>query len=237
MPALTIDDFTTYSVTCEIRYSSAYFIYDRTGQFVEDLRGSFTDINVSNSSPQQTAWVTDQGAITIELGACRFTSYQPNIKAEVFANYCKAFFEAGIHRLQIEKFTRIGLRHILRKEYKSLDEARAILASLSLSNLGPAKRFNSSSSPTETLFRWEDSQIGALFRLKAEQIEIKVALPLDLKYIVPKFDKKLNVLTLDVDYYTVAPVERDQWNCQEWVSQKLRTIRKEIDGIFEGGGK
>jgi len=73
--------------------------------------------------------------------------------------------------------------------------------------------------------------------LKAETTDIKLAVPPELQDTVPKIDKKTTGLTLDIDYYTVAPVEREQWNSQEWVPQKLRIIRKEVDGILEGGGK
>jgi uncharacterized protein (TIGR04255 family) len=236
MPSsLTIDDFKPFSVTCELRYENAYLIYDRTGQVIEDVRESFTDINVSTTSPQQTSWTTNEGTLTLELGACRFISTRPDKNAEAFAKYCKAFFDAVTHHLQIGVFTRIGLRYILRKEYKTVDEAKSALASMTLANLKPTKRFNSSDSPTEVLLRWEDSQIGAFVRLKAETVEIKATVPPELLDIVPKFEKKMNGLTLDIDYYTVAPVDREQWNSQEWVAQKLRIIRKEVDGIMEGG--
>jgi hypothetical protein len=84
------------------------------------------------------------------------------------------------------------------------------------------------------LFRWEDSQIGAFFRLKVETIEIKISVPPELQDNVPTFDKKIIGLTLDIDYYTVAPVDREQWEPQEWLPQKLRIIRKEVDGIMGG---
>jgi len=234
--SLTIDDFRLFSVTCELRYRNAYLIYDRTGQIIEDVSEFFTDINVAASSPQQTSWTTKQGTLVLELGACRFTSNRAEKNAESFATYCKAFFDAVTHHLQIGIFTRIGLRYILRKEFKSLDDSKAALASLMLPNLEPTKRFNSSDSPTEILFRWEDSQIGAFVRLKAETIEIKAMPPPELIDSLPKFEKEINGLTLDIDYYTVAPVDREQWDALEWLPQKLRIIRKEVDGIL-GDGK
>ena len=153
--SLTIDDFKQYSLTCELRYKHAYLIYDRTGQVIEDVRETFTDIDVSTTSPQQTSWTTNEGTLALELGACRFISNRPDKNPEPFANYCKAFFDAVTHQLQIDMFTRIGLRYILRKEYKTVDEPKAALASMMLPNLKPMKRFNSSDSPTEVLFRWE----------------------------------------------------------------------------------
>ena len=238
MPSpLTVDDFKPYNVTCELRYKNAYLIYDRTGQILEELRDSFTDITVSTAGPQQTAFAAEEGSFTLEIGACRFTSVWPDKSAETFAKHCKAFFDTVSDHLQIAVFTRIGLRYILRKEFKTADESRAILASMMLANLKPTKRFNSSDSPVEVLFRWEDTQIGVLVRLKAETLDIKLAVPPELQEMVPKVDKKVPGLTLDIDYYTVAPVEREQWNSLEWLPQKFRVIRKEVDGILQGGGR
>jgi len=235
MPArLTIDDFKPFSVTCELRYKNAYLIFDCTGQVLEDLRDSFTDINVSNAGPQQTAFVSEEGSFTLQLGACRFTSVRYEDKnAEKFAKQCAAFFDVVANHLQINVFTRIGLRYMARKEFKSLDESKAALASMGLANLKPTKRFNSSDSPTEVLFRWEDAQIGAFLRLRAETVEIKFSAETELLEHVPKIDKKFHQLTLDIDYYTSAPVERDQWNSVEWLQQKLRIIRKEADVIVQ----
>lgn len=236
MPSpLTIDEFKLVSITTELRYKNAFLIYDRTGRVLKDLHDSFTDINVSSASPQQTAFTAEEGSFVLELGACRFTSGQTD--AETFAKHSTAFFNVVVDHLEIEVFTRIGLRCILRKEFKAEEESRAALASLRLPNLEPIKRFNSSDSPTEVMFRWEDTQIGATVRLKAETAEIKVTASPELRESLPKVDKKIIGLTLDTDYYTAAPVEREQWNSQEWLPQKLRIIRKELNGILQGGGR
>lgn len=236
MPGLTIDDFKPFNVTCELRYKNAYLIYDRTGQVLEDLRNTFTEITVSAASPPQTSFVAEEGSFTLELGACRFTSSRfDNKNAETFGKHCAAFFDTVTNQLQINVFTRIGLRYIARKEFKALDESKAALASIALVNLKPTKRFNSSDNPTEILFRWEDAQIGAFIRLRAETVDIRFSSTPELQDYVPKVDKKLHGLTLDIDYYTVAPVEREQWNCLEWLQQKLRIVRKEADGILHGG--
>jgi uncharacterized protein (TIGR04255 family) len=235
MSALTIDDFKLFSLTCELRYANAFLIYDHTGQVLDDLRDSFTDITVSASAPQQTSWVTEEGTFVLELAACRFSSARGGQNAEGFPKHCNAFFVAVTNHLHINVFTRIGLRYIARKEFKTLDESKAALASLSLLNLEPTQRFKSSESPTEVLFRWEDSQIGAFVRLRAETADIKVAVAPEVREYVPKVEKKIHGLTLDIDYYTVAPVEREQWNALEWLPQKLRIIKKEADGILQGG--
>lgn len=232
---LTIEDFKHFNTTCELRYDNAYLIFDRTGRVLTDLREIFTDVAVSNASPQQTTFTANEGTFTIEIGACRFTTVRFERDSQALAKHCKSFFETVTEQLEIEVFTRIGLRSILRKEFKTTEESKAALASMMLANLEPTKRFNSSHSPTEVLYRWEDSQIGATVRLKAETTEFKLAIPPELQDDIPKVDRKKIGLTLDVDYYTVAPVDREQWNAEEWLPQKQRIIVKEVNGILQGG--
>ncbi len=238
MPAtLAIDDFKPFSCTCEIRYANAYFLFDRTGLILDELRDEFTDVTLGIATPQQSQFVAEEGTFHLELAASRFTTGGAHAGPERFPKYCKQFFGAITKHLGIAVLTRIGLRYVLRKEFSKEDESKAALASMALVNLKPTKRFNSSDSPIEVMFRWEDSQAGAFVRLRAETVEIKLAVPTELQDAVPKLNKKLNVLTLDTDCYTVAPVEIEQWNAAEWVTEKLRIVRREVDGILQGGPK
>ena len=71
--------------------------------------------------------------------------------------------------------------------------------------------------------------------MKAEKSDFKLVVPPELEDTLEPVEKTLTFLTFDVDYYTVAPVNRDQWNPEEWIPEKLRIIRKECDGILQGG--
>lgn len=231
---MTVDDFTPFSVTCELRYKNAYLLFDRTGQILKDLGEHFTSIEVTSASPAQTVFTAEEGAFTIELGACRSTTSQIDSSGEIFAKQCKLFFGVVADCLGISVLSRIGLRYLARKEYKTLNEAKAALASLTLVNLSPPNRFKSSDSPIEILFRWEDNEIGAFIRLKAETVNFKLTTSPELRTTVPNVDKNIVGLTLDIDYYTVAPVLLEQWEPSEWLQQKLRIVRKEADSIIQG---
>src|SRR5271165_73386 len=139
MPSpLTIDDFKPFSVTCELRYQNAYLLYDRTGQILEDLRTHFSDLEVSNASPAQTAFTAEEGSFTLELTACRVTTPSAEKGGERFAKHCKTFFEVVATQLEINVYKRIGLRYIARRDYKDEDEAKTAVAALALTSLKPA---------------------------------------------------------------------------------------------------
>jgi hypothetical protein len=237
MPPISIDDFAQYHATCEIRHKQAFLIFDRTGHVVHSLRKSFSDLLVSTSTPQQTVFSCDQGTISVEIGAQRFTTERPDARLETFSKHCREFFRLVVSDFEIEVFTRVGLRCMFRKEFKTEEDSKAALASINLANLKPTKRFNSSDSPVEIYFRWEDSQTGASVRLKAETIDIKSVVPPSVELYVPKVDKKVIALVADVDYYTVAPVIREQWEPEHWIQDKVKLIKRELDGIMKGGSQ
>jgi hypothetical protein len=124
------------------------------------------------------------------------------------------------------------LRGFFRKEYKSLDEAKAALASLKLVNVAPRERFGAASEPHEVGLRWQGSEIGATLRLTAESGTIDVHLPPELQPEKPDIHKSICGLLLDIDYYTVAPVERSQWDASAWITHSIKTMKKGADSLF-----
>jgi uncharacterized protein (TIGR04255 family) len=228
-PSLTFDDFEIMSQTCELRYDNAFLIFDRTGQIIYDLQKFVPNIGTVNATPPQTTFGVDGGVFVLELGACRFGSTQAKRKLEAFIEYCKVFFDAVTSQLRIDVFKRVGLRHVMKRDFGSEAEAKSALAAMQITNLKPIKRFNISDKPSEILLRWEDAEIGVTVRLKAEVGN--EPRPSEQKEDAQD-TKKTPRLILDVDYYTVAPVEIEQWNTQEWITQKVRMIRKEVDSLL-----
>jgi hypothetical protein len=237
-PVLTIDEFKLLRSVCEIRYANAFLIYDRTGQILRELSDSFTNLNVASPGPNQTLFVSDEGNFGLEVTKSHFIADTPNPKLEHFALHCNTYFDAITKLLEVKVFTRIGLRTVWRKEFKTEEEAQEALSSIDLLNLKPGPRFAVTGSPTEVIVRWQDKEFGILMRLQAGVVELDAELPFDLKEpSESKIHKKIISLALDVDYYTIAPVERAQWTPAEWIPQKARLIRKELDKILQGDRK
>ncbi len=168
----------------------------------------------------------------MELPQCRFSTNKPDASLEAFAAHCKTFFDSVVTNLDVKVFTRVGLRILFRKDFKDLDEAKAALNSLKLVNLQSTERFGAAPEPQEISLRWEGDQLGATLRLKAESGKIDIVLPPELESEKPEIHKSFNGLILDVDYYTVAPVERSQWDAPTWILRAVRTVKKNVDSIF-----
>jgi hypothetical protein len=229
---LSVADFKTVNAVCEVRYDNAYLIYDRTGQVCHEARRSYTNCNVLSASPNQTIFQSDEGAFALELSQSRFSTSKPDASLEKFAAHCKTFFDSVAVHLDVRVFTRVGFRQLFRKDFKDLDEAKAALTSLKLINLPAEERFGATTEPHEILLHWEGSQVGAMLRLKAESGKIDIVLPPELEAEKPEIHKSFNGLILDVDYYTVAPVERSQFDASAWIPRSVRTIRKNLDTVF-----
>jgi hypothetical protein len=229
---LSVDDFRMFSAVCELRYEDAFLLFDRSGRICNDAKERFTDCEIVSAVPNQTILRAKEGNFTVDLKACRFTTTSPDSTLERFAANCKGFFDSVTNNLDLKVFTRIGLRVVLRKEYGDLAEAKAALSSLKLLNIPQAERFGAASEPREMTFRWEGTQIGTMLRLAAETGKIDVVLPPELEMEKSEFHKSIMGLVLDVDYYTVAPVERSQWDAIAWIPRSVRTVKKESDAVL-----
>ena len=158
---LSADDFRLDTATCEIRYSEAYLLFDRTGAIIQDVRRLFTDVRIINPTPIQTTFQAKEGVCALELLQSRFSVQRPDSSLEKFGVHCKHFFETTTSQLEVNMITRVGLRLLFRKKLKEVSEARNILSSLQLLNLEQKKRFGASEQLDELIIRWEGEQIGA----------------------------------------------------------------------------
>lgn len=230
--SLTVSDFKTAMAVCEVRYENAYLIYDRTGLICDDLRRMFSNLSVVIASPNQTTLQADEGSCALELSQCRFGSQAPDNQLQSFASHSKRFFDSVLYNLDIRTLSRVGLRVFFRRDYKSIDELKAALASLKLITLAPAERFGAASEPYEILLRWQGAHIGTMFRVAMQSGTIDVHLPPELQPEKPDIHKSISALMLDIDYYTVTPVERSQWDPSTWITHSFKTMKKGADSIF-----
>jgi hypothetical protein len=229
---LSIDDFKSTLAICEVRYEEAYLLYDRTGKIGDTLRKDFSDFKVVNAAPHQTTFKCKEGSFVLELKSCRFATKMAGGKLDSFGRNCKLFFDCVTANLETKVFTRIGLRVMFRKDFKAVEDAKKELNSLSLTTVDSIARFGVAEPPVEVLLRWEDAQIGTTLRLKAETSKFDVELPAEIEPETPEIHKSFHGLNLDVDFYTVAPVEVSQWDASSWISHSIRTIRRDTDQIF-----
>src|SRR5579864_750247 len=229
---ISVDDFKLISASCELRYEEACLLFDRTGQICHEAKSNFTNCEVVSALPNQTILKAKEGNLFVELKQCRVTTTSPDSPLQAYADVCKKFFDSVTDNLQLKVFGRVGLRVVFRKRYDELAEAKAALNSLKLLSIPKTERFGAASEPREMIFRWEGTEVGAMLRLSAELGKIDVVLPPELEMEQSEIHKSTTGLLLDVDYYTVAPVEKSQWDAAAWIPRSLRTIKKQSDDVL-----
>jgi hypothetical protein len=229
---ISVADFKIHRAICEIRYEDAYLLFDRTGRVLQEMKNGFTELNVIEATPTKTTARSTEGAFALELRQSRVSAENPDSNLDAFTTSSKRFFDIVVDSLEVKVFTRIGLRLLFRKDLQDLHGAKKDLDSLRLINLPPQLRYEAADQPEEVMFRWQSDQVGAMLRLKAEKGTIDVILPPELESAEPKIHKSYTGLVLDVDYYTVAPVERSQWDPSSWIQQSARIVRRDTDKIF-----
>lgn len=230
---LTISDFKLRQVICELRYPDAFLVFDRTGEIYHQLGKKFTNLHSDAASPVQTQMTADEGIAVVELNALRFSRNDPDSKLEKFSANSKILFDLAVDKLDLSVFTRIGLRQIFAKSYETASEPKAAVNALKVFGIGSEKRFGiDHPNVTEILIRWEDKQLGTILRLTAQSGRIDAQLPPDLGVAESSVHKDFHNLILDVDYYTLAAVERGQWDAATWIAQSARIVHKEVDRVL-----
>jgi hypothetical protein len=229
---LSVDDFKIHRAICEIRYEDAHLLFDHTGRTLQNMKSAFTDLKVTSAAPNQTTGRCKEGAFALELAASRFSAENPDSKLEAFGVRCKNFFEIVIDSLELKVFTRIGLRVLYRADTTDLDKARKKLNELELVNRPSELRYEASEEPEELILRWQNDEVGTMLRLKAEKGTVDVVLPPELEMEKSSISKSYVGLVLDVDTYTVAPVERSQWDASSWIQQSIRIVRRDTNKIL-----
>jgi len=229
---LSADDFKLYRGVCEVRYEDAYLIFDRTGIVFQRVRESFTNVEVMNASPNGSTFNSAEGRFGLEVAQSRFTADKPDHSLEGFSTHCKKYFDIVTDCFEIQVFKRIGLRTFARKDFESVELAETALSSIGLLNVEVKQRFGAADKPNEIIIRWEGKDIGALFRLKAETGRIDLVLPPELEMPEAEIHKRITGLVIDVDFYTIKPVEKAQWDPISWIPQSIRTVRREVNAIL-----
>ena len=230
---LTVSDFKLRQVICELRYPDAFLVFDRTGDIYHHLGKKFTNLHSDSASPVQTQMTADEGIAVVELNALRFSRNDPDSKLEQFSMNSKILFELAVEKLDLSVFTRIGLRQIFTKSYGTAAEPKSAVNALKLLSIGTEKRFGiEHPNVSEFLIRWEDKQLGTILRLTAQSGRIDAQFPLDLGMAESSVHKEVHHLILDVDYYTLAPVERGQWDAATWITQSARIVQRDADRIL-----
>jgi hypothetical protein len=227
--ALALDDFVLEKVAFETRHRSAYLLWDKAGVIWTKAakRWPKLDPKPSHIEPAKITFRfgTDLEA-SVEIGSALAIGHYPNLKE--FGEFTEEFVRLVTHELQVEDYSRVGLRFTYFLLFKTKESAAAALLNSGLLRLPAGKHFSIDGKVTfpKAAFRWEGESLGALVRLEAEGRKLDFDPPMGVKELPSVHEEKFGIV-LDIDYYTIASTGVGQLHIGEWISQVSHLVRRD----------
>jgi len=233
---MQLADLTLFEAVVEVRYASAYLLWDRTGDLWAKLDLHFPGLRMLAVQPNQAAFrLGNDCEFTVRLENAVLAGFKPNRTLAQFTEHASYFFPLVVEMLEIAEFDRVGCRLMFTKEYPSAREASEALLQSGVLRWPDGKHFNHSGEPIrpEWAFRWEDGKTGVHIRMRVDERKYDFVPPLVWEGPLP--DKKDHIaLTYDLDWYTEAPVLVTQISFEDWIKQCIHLTNRDSDEFLEG---
>jgi len=230
---LSFADFVLRRIVCEARYSEAFPMWDRSGEVTSELRASFTNFKLKDANPASITLESSEGTMGVELTRSHISTELPKKDLVKFADSCDRLFGIVISQFEVKVLTRIGLRFVYIKKFDTFEDASAAIERVSIVPKFAGAMFGATEVPREAIFRWQSKDVGTAFKLAAETINFDAKLPPELG-TEEEIHKVHHQLVLDVDTYTVKPVERGQFDAKSWIAHARHVVKRDCERILEG---
>jgi hypothetical protein len=231
---MKIEDFDLAKIVIEIRYKSAYLLWDRCGSIWREASSIWPSLKPTNVEPNRQSFrVDNKYEFGIELN-----------KSFMIAHYCKAknikddqeaFIDLVRKCLKIDTYERVGTRFIYELECESVEDGAKKFSETGLVKCptGPFLNIDGNIKPRHISFLNEDEDTGVKVDLQTAVKKFEIEKPLGVKeFDYPQLDKK--ILLLDVDYYTKKALLPGQLNVAEWVKQVDHAIKRDAQKLLGG---
>lgn len=228
---MTLEDFQLSHLVCEVRFDGAYLLFDRTGGIWHSLKQQYPTLTLVSASPNSSTFRFDTYTLVVELELARIFVNKPPVDLSAFQEHCDFFFNLVIESLDIRTFTRIGLRPIYSMSLTDPDLAQKHIRGLHVDTANAA-RFGIKDPPVEVLMRWESDTVGCFIRFVAQPGRSVTLTPTMLRESPDGRPDSGAAVLIDIDYYTLAVVDRAQWRASEWIEQSMHLTKREVRKIL-----
>jgi hypothetical protein len=227
---LSLSDFVIERIVFEARYPQNFLLWDRSGELWTQLGRLFPALTLVTAQPNNTQFETDGYSLLCSADALRITC-KGEISFSSFKEAAASFFDSCVQTLRIDKIDRLGLRVIFAREYKAIGEAAEAAFSFGKLLKPSSDFFKTDGVPNLVDWRlsWQGSTVGVQLMVRTEDRKVNAQLPWELRSVATISVKNFCALVIDADYFTTAPLYRDQVSADEWLRSSDRSIRKGIE--------
>jgi len=232
---MQLSDLTLRQAVIEVRHDPAYLLWDRAGQLWSTVNSHYDSLRMITADPNQTVFrLGENTEFAARLEGASLNAILPKRTLLEFADHAKFFFPAHSNILEIEEYSRVGLRLVFSKEYQTYRDASDALLEGGVLRHAENDHFGLSGKPLrpEWALRWEDAGSGVHIRANVDEKKYDFQAPLEWEG--PKPEKKPRIkLTYDVDWYKVSPTLVTQMSFPDWIEQCLHLTNRESDHFLE----
>lgn len=224
---LALSDFKADRQIFEARFPQSFLLWDRSGQIWTSISKIFENLRMVNAVPNNTQFENTSFYLVVEPGLLRIAAKDDKPFHE-FEKYADSFFRIVVESLEIQLFDRLGLRTIWARQFPTMPEALEALRSLHTFHEFKAESFGieATSANYDAKTSWEGERNGAIFGLRVEKRHYNPQVPWEARSHIDISTKDKHLLIVDVDYFTVPKLRRDQVDAKEWINSSQRVVKK-----------
>lgn len=227
-------DLVLEQLTLEVRYGSGYLYIDRCGSILRSLMGKWPSATAESVAVHETKVVMSDKQITLAFSDKRMslTQQYPGSVSDIgevgdFAieTICKA--------LEISAFTRVGNRFIYILKVDDEEESVDLMRTTGFFGTPKDKVSKIGDTVKEPNVRFQitrDGEVGYGIRFGYVNRSLNLQLPKPITYNASKFI--LSGLTIDIDYFTLKPVDSGNVKAHELIKKNSREMEPLITGLF-----
>ena len=229
-----LDDFALESMFFECRYANAYRLWDAAGSIGLALSERYPEIGLSQAEPGAIQFkLTTRMTADIRLDRSHIGDHDPTADPEKSAEEIRWMVETITGLLGIRQLTRLGMRSVYVKRFDSKKATGEYMSKVI--SVAPVEDKYFNVHPLQIWpnisFNVEDEDMGYWFRYGAETQVVTVDAGPSVKEVEP-YTKDVHKAKIDVDVYTVKPVDLDSLRVVDWIGLVRRLVRRDAGKIL-----
>lgn len=232
---LGLAEFAVEQLAFEVRFPEAFLLWDRAGNLAQQAK-AFKGKLVS-AEPGKVVFRKGRLEAAFELTQARVIQHHPEGALERFADDADQLVALVSTILEVASFTRIGFRAVAFRKTESLAAAANKLLGTGLIRVPVGRSFDAEptagASFAEYGVRLQSRARATTIRLRSDERRLEIEAPAGLKAFDSKVEETFGLI-LDVDQFTLAPMEPAQLLTREWVKGALHLYRRDVANFLAG---
>jgi hypothetical protein len=222
-------------VVFEGKFQHGYLYWDNCGKIWKDIIAKWPALTADNVSVQEAIMSLKDEDINLKFShdAINITQkYPKNLK--LLGDFADSVFQIITDYLKIETFSRIGNRFFYIYKVENSNESIDLLKKTGFFNIPQEKLSvigDRLKDPHVKIVITKGEEIGYIFNLTHVERKVEISLPKFIKYDTSGFIS--TALSIDVDFYTIKPVDLSILRCKELIEKTDKNIRHIIKALFQ----